>query len=64
MSIESPCIRLCILDAASSLCSGCGRSGDEIAVWIQLSPERRREIMGALPARLEGLKAAPAMGGV
>jgi predicted Fe-S protein YdhL (DUF1289 family) len=64
-SIESPCNRVCVVDPASRLCAGCGRSLDEIANWIGLSAEARRRIMAQLPARLaaaHGTKTAAAIG--
>lgn len=54
--METPCVNICLLDDASGLCVGCGRSGDEIARWVQLSPAERRAIMDALPERLERLE--------
>ncbi|WP_103173389.1 DUF1289 domain-containing protein [Paracoccus sp. SY] len=29
--IESPCIKVCVIDPATRLCTGCWRSLDEIA---------------------------------
>jgi uncharacterized protein len=52
MSIESPCIKVCTYEAGSGLCSGCGRTLDEIARWSQMRDEERRRIMAELPARL------------
>lgn len=49
--IESPCIKVCVIDPASRLCTGCLRSLDEIAAWTSLPPETRRRIMAELPAR-------------
>ncbi|MFC3166860.1 DUF1289 domain-containing protein [Paracoccus fontiphilus] len=49
--IDSPCIKVCVIDPASGLCTGCLRSLDEIAAWSGLSPETRRRIMADLPAR-------------
>ncbi|MCZ0960337.1 DUF1289 domain-containing protein [Paracoccus benzoatiresistens] len=49
--IESPCIKVCVIDPASGLCTGCLRSLDEIAAWSRLSPDARRLIMAELPAR-------------
>ena len=50
-----------MLDNAFGLCIGCGRSGDEIACWVDMSPAVRRAIMEALPDRLKRLEteAAP-----
>ena len=50
--IESPCIKVCTMDAASGFCIGCGRTLDEIARWGGMSDAERIAIMRALPARL------------
>ncbi len=50
--IETPCIKVCVLDPASGLCRGCGRSLDEIARWGSMSAEERHRIMGALKGRM------------
>jgi len=50
-AIETPCIQICKIDAASGLCIGCRRSLNEIAAWGSLPPDRRREIMAALSTR-------------
>jgi hypothetical protein len=52
---ESPCIHVCTIDPASRLCVGCGRTIDEIARWVEMSPAERRAIMDGLPGRLEKL---------
>ncbi len=49
--VESPCTKVCVIDPASRLCTGCLRSIDEITAWGRLTPEERRKIMQALPAR-------------
>lgn len=51
-AIESPCIRICVIDPASGLCEGCGRTLAEIASWGSLSCEARAEIMRGLAERL------------
>jgi predicted Fe-S protein YdhL (DUF1289 family) len=45
-----------MLDDASGLCVGCGRSGEEIADWVNMSPTERRAVMAALPERLRRLE--------
>jgi predicted Fe-S protein YdhL (DUF1289 family) len=50
-AIESPCIKVCAIDATTGWCLGCGRSMAEIGGWSSLSPERRRSIMNELDAR-------------
>jgi predicted Fe-S protein YdhL (DUF1289 family) len=54
-TIETPCVKICILDPRSGLCRGCGRNVDEIARWGRFSSEERLKIMGELPGRLERL---------
>ena len=52
MAIETPCINVCILDPASQLCRGCGRTLDEIGRWATLTDVERRRVMAELPQRL------------
>jgi predicted Fe-S protein YdhL (DUF1289 family) len=58
--IESPCVKICTLDARSGLCLGCGRTVDEIAHWITMSAAERVRIIGELPGRLAGSRPEPA----
>ncbi|MEJ2432885.1 MAG: DUF1289 domain-containing protein [Pseudolabrys sp.] len=51
MTIESPCIKVCTLDARLGQCLGCGRSMDEIARWGAMSAAERARIMAELPGR-------------
>ena len=53
--IETPCVKLCVVDPDSGICIGCGRTRAEIAGWIALSAGERREIMAGLEARLVSL---------
>jgi predicted Fe-S protein YdhL (DUF1289 family) len=57
--IETPCNKVCVLDAGSGLCIGCGRTAAEIGSWIGLTAEERRRIMAELPARLAALPRQP-----
>jgi len=50
--IESPCVKICTLDAHFGLCLGCGRTIDEIARWSNMSAAERGRVMAELPARL------------
>ena len=50
-AVLSPCIGICHLDS-EGLCEGCHRTGNEIALWSQLSDEQRRRLMDSvLPER-------------
>jgi predicted Fe-S protein YdhL (DUF1289 family) len=50
-AIESPCIKVCAIDATTGWCLGCGRSMAEIGGWSSLPPEHRSAIMNELDAR-------------
>jgi len=52
LMIESPCVKICTLDARSGLCLGCGRTIDEIARWTAMSAAERGRVMSELPWRL------------
>jgi uncharacterized protein len=49
--IESPCIKVCTLDAGSGHCLGCGRSIDEISRWTSMGTIERARVMRELPLR-------------
>ena len=57
-AVLSPCIKVCAVDAASGLCSGCGRTLAEIGAWAGLSDDQRRAVMASLPSRLATLRPA------
>lgn len=59
LSIESPCILVCSIDMKTGYCFGCGRTRDEIAGWIEMTPQMRRDIMAMLPARLATVERKP-----
>jgi predicted Fe-S protein YdhL (DUF1289 family) len=49
--IVSPCVNVCAIDPATGLCSGCGRTLDEIARWAAMSDRERDRVMRELPER-------------
>jgi predicted Fe-S protein YdhL (DUF1289 family) len=55
--VLTPCIKVCVIEAVSGLCAGCGRSLAEIGGWLGFSDAERRAVMAVLPARLAGLAA-------
>jgi predicted Fe-S protein YdhL (DUF1289 family) len=59
VTIESPCILVCSVDVKTGYCFGCGRTREEIAGWLDMTPELRRELMAVLPARLETVERRP-----
>jgi predicted Fe-S protein YdhL (DUF1289 family) len=50
--VSSPCSRVCVIDPATGLCEGCGRSLTEIARWGTMSEPERRAIMAGLDERM------------
>ncbi len=58
--IASPCLQICMVDGRSRHCIGCYRTLPEIASWSRLTDAERDEIMQALPARGERLRAEAA----
>jgi hypothetical protein len=50
--VQSPCVKVCTLDASTGVCLGCGRTLDEIAGWMRMSSEERSRVMARLPSRL------------
>ena len=64
MSMETPCIAVCMMDPKSKLCFGCGRTLPEIARWHRMESAERLAVMALLPARmadagLEPMQARP-----
>jgi predicted Fe-S protein YdhL (DUF1289 family) len=57
-SIATPCVKVCIVDGASSLCLGCYRTLAEIGGWSGFTDEQRAEIMADLPARRDRIEPA------
>ncbi len=49
--IESPCVKVCVIQPEARLCIGCHRSIEEIAGWSRLTAQERRAIMAELPGR-------------
>ena len=51
--METPCIKVCTYDPAIRMCSGCGRTLEEVRSWFAMTDEQRRAVMDVLPARLK-----------
>jgi predicted Fe-S protein YdhL (DUF1289 family) len=54
-AIETPCIKICVVDPETGFCIGCGRTRGEIGGWLGMSPEERRGVMNLLPERVATL---------
>ena len=53
--IETPCVKVCVVDPETQLCIGCGRTRMEIAGWLGMAKGDRHKIVEALPERLATL---------
>ncbi len=60
---STPCINVCVLDPLSTLCIGCGRTGEEITAWSTMSEPERIAIMAELDQRLTETRSRSARGG-
>ena len=57
-AIATPCIKVCVVDGASSLCLGCYRTLSEIGGWSALDDAERAAIMADLPTRRDRIDPA------
>jgi predicted Fe-S protein YdhL (DUF1289 family) len=55
-TLETPCVKVCVVDPAHALCAGCGRTMAEIAGWIGFTADERRRIMAELPGRIAAMQ--------
>ncbi|MGG5819970.1 DUF1289 domain-containing protein [Falsiroseomonas sp. HW251] len=53
--IESPCNKVCVLDAVTGWCIGCGRTGGEIGAWLTMTDAEQTTLVAQLPARLASM---------
>lgn len=51
MSVDSPCNRICTLDA-HDICLGCGRHLDEITGWLAMNDAARAVVVARAAERL------------
>jgi predicted Fe-S protein YdhL (DUF1289 family) len=63
MTVPSPCINVCEMDAASGYCRGCARTIDEIIAWGRLDDDAKRAVWKQLPQRQVQLDTARAESG-
>jgi uncharacterized protein len=56
---ETPCVKICKIDAPTGFCIGCARTMAEIAGWRDASEAERERIVAALPARRARLPRPP-----
>lgn len=54
-AIETPCVKICVVEPETGFCIGCGRTRMEIAGWLGMTPAQRHNIMQGLPERVSTL---------
>ncbi len=52
--VSSPCISVCRMDTAGTVCEGCWRTLAEIAAWSTMDDAAKRAVWLLLPARRQG----------
>ncbi|RZJ02989.1 MAG: DUF1289 domain-containing protein [Brevundimonas sp.] len=57
-AVATPCVKVCVVDGASSLCLGCYRTLSEIGGWSALTDDERAAIMAELPSRKDRVDSA------
>jgi uncharacterized protein len=57
-TMETPCVKLCVVDPVTGFCIGCGRTRLEVASWLDFSPQERRQVMAGLDQRMRALTAS------
>jgi uncharacterized protein len=53
--IETPCIKICVVEPETGFCIGCGRTRGEIGAWLGMDAGERRRVMEGLPERVATL---------
>jgi uncharacterized protein len=49
--VPSPCVKVCLLDAATGLCRGCLRTLEEIGDWLEMTPDEKRATLERVARR-------------
>jgi uncharacterized protein len=53
--IETPCIKICVVEPETGFCIGCGRTRGEIADWIGMTAQDRHAVIETLAERVSTL---------
>jgi hypothetical protein len=57
MNVSSPCILICKLDDGD-VCTGCNRTREEIARWLQMTDDEKARVKARLSACASECEAA------
>jgi len=53
--VPSPCINVCEIDPETGLCRGCRRTLQEIAEWLEMTPEEKLATLRLVAERKRAL---------
>jgi predicted Fe-S protein YdhL (DUF1289 family) len=56
VQVPSPCIDVCQMDQRSGLCLGCRRTLQEIAEWLEMTPEEKLATLERVESRRHSLR--------
>jgi len=49
--VPSPCVKICVLDPRTRMCRGCYRTIDEVAEWVEYTPEEKLAVLERVAQR-------------
>ena len=49
--VPAPCVKISVLDPDTRMCRGCFRSIDEVAEWVEYSPEEKLAVLERIAQR-------------
>jgi len=58
-ALDSPCIKICVVDAGRGLCRGCHRTLAEISCWLNYSRAERLAVLEKVAQRKRGQTTNP-----
>ena len=56
--MQSPCIKVCVMDDKNRYCRGCFRTLDEISWWGTMEEDEQAAVLAQLPSRREASEIA------
>ena len=56
---DSPCIAICSTSVGDNICTGCGRSFEEIARWTVMTPIQKRSVWKRITQQATSLRFTP-----
>jgi len=57
--MQSPCTKVCVMDADNRYCLGCRRTLGEIARWSSMPDEERAAVLAQLASRSSDIAEVP-----